>query len=176
MAIDAIPSFTQPDVKAYSDNLDEAFPELDNKALLNFGDTMLLMHRMLALAERYFKAEGISKARFLILIHLFVHRDSDGECITDLRASYPISSATMTVVLDTLEKEEMVERVPNKKDRRKVTVKITRKGKEFMQEFIPRHHKNVAQMASCLDSDEREILPGLLHKLILGTEAFLDKE
>ena len=176
MGIDSIPSFSKTDVTVHEDSLNQAFPELDNNALLHFGDMMLLMHRMLALIEKYFKTEGISKARFLILVHLFIHRDSEGECITDLRASYPISSATMTVVLDTLEKEEMVERVPNKDDRRKVTVRITDKGKGFMHDFMPRHQRNVAQMAENLNEEERKVLPQLLNKLILGTEDFLGEK
>ena len=173
MNVDSIPVFSLPDIKEYHAKVKAVFPDMDAEHILSFGNSMLLVHTLLATMERYFKTEGISKARFLILVHLFLNSPQDGECISDLRASYPISSATMTVVLDTLEKEHMVERVPNPQDRRKVNVKITDKGKAFMKEFLPRHQKNVTAISSELTEEEMTTLPIVLEKLITGAETFL---
>lgn len=176
MTFDSIPAFTQPNFRKHHAKVKAILPDVDAEHILSFGNTMLLVHTLLATMERYFKTEGISKARFLILIHLFLNSSQQGECISNLRASYPISSATMTVVLDTLEKENMVERVPNPKDRRKVDVKITDKGENFMKEFLPRHQKNVTAMSSELAEEEMATLPIVLGKLIAGAEVFLQRD
>lgn len=176
MNVDSIPAFSQPKLRKYHAKVKAVFPDMDAEHILSFGNTMLLVHTLLATMERYFKTEGISKARFLLLVHLFLNSSQKGESISDLRASYPISSATMTVVLDTLEKEDMVKRVPNPQDRRKVNVKITDKGESFMKEFLPRHQRNVTAMSSELTEEEMATLPVVLGKLIAGAEVFLQSE
>ena len=173
MNVDSIQPFSRPKLGKHHAKVKALFPDMDAEHILSFGNTMLLVHTLLATMERYFKTEGISKARFMILVHLFLNSSQQGECISNLRASYPISSATMTVVLDTLEKENMVERVPNAQDRRKVNVKITEKGASCMKGFLPRHQKNVAAMSSELAEEEMATLPIVLGKLIAGAEGFL---
>ncbi|MCG8529913.1 MAG: MarR family transcriptional regulator [Desulfovibrionales bacterium] len=174
MSTDSIPEFSRPDMTLHLSTIHALFPEMDTEHLIHFGTTILLMHEMLAAIEKYFKKSGISKARFLILLHLFLHNTEGGTCITDIRKSYPISSASMTVILDTLEKEHMVERIPNTADRRKVTVRITKKGEAFMQQFIPRHQQYVSNMTKDFSASELRSLPMLLHKLLAGTTTVLD--
>lgn len=145
-------------------------PKNEADFILAFVEGMLLMHRFMILTENYFKMEGTSKGRFLILARLLVSNSKEGESISDLLPFYPISPATISGILDTLEKDGMIERISNPSDRRRVNVRIKDKGKAFMIDFLPKHLVNVKNMVKEVTETERDILPVLFRKLNSGVE------
>ena len=76
-----------------------------------------------------------------------------------------VSGGNMTVVVDNLEKEGLVERIPGKEDRRMIRVQLTTKGKKLFDEIFVQHAKKVADLASVLTEQEQEELGRLLKKL-----------
>ena len=79
------------------------------------------------------------------------------------------SSATLTGILDVLERNGWVRRVPNPQDRRSVFVEITDEGKKVADQFCPGVHSLEKAMLAHLDEDERAQLLGLLAKVLTGT-------
>jgi MarR family 2-MHQ and catechol resistance regulon transcriptional repressor len=79
-----------------------------------------------------------------------------------------VSGGNMTVVVDNLEKEGLVERVPSKEDRRSILVRLTDKGEKLFNEIFAQHAQRVAKLASVLTEDEQEELGRLLKKLGLS--------
>lgn len=161
------------ETREYFAKFKEIFPEMDLDLMFNFARSMQLLHKLMVQTESYFHSQGLSKGRFLILVHLLISEHPEGESISDLCPYYTVSSATMTGLLDTLEKEGLVERLPNPSDRRKVNVRITEKGRAFMMDFLPRHQHNVKEMSSPLAPGDRVMLPLILQKLNDGIEHFL---
>lgn len=152
----------------------ELLPDMDLDFMHDFSSAMHLFHKVTILTESYFHKMGLSKGRFLILVNLLVTDPDQGACISDLCPHYQVSSATMTGLLDTLEREGMIERIPNPEDRRKVNVRITDKGRTFMMDFLPRHQANAKDMATHLTRQDRMELPRMLRKLVSGIEEFLE--
>jgi MarR family 2-MHQ and catechol resistance regulon transcriptional repressor len=76
-----------------------------------------------------------------------------------------VSGGNMTVVVDNLVKEGLVERVPSDGDRRAIIVRFTPKGKKIFDDSFVKHANYLTEMASVLTNQEQEDLARLLKKL-----------
>jgi MarR family transcriptional regulator, 2-MHQ and catechol-resistance regulon repressor len=76
-----------------------------------------------------------------------------------------VSGGNMTVVVDNLEKDGLVERVPSEDDRRSILVRFTPKGKKAFDDSFGKHAEYLTQIASVLTEQEQEDLGRLLKKL-----------
>ncbi len=76
-----------------------------------------------------------------------------------------VSGGNMTVVVDNLAKDGLVERVPSKDDRRAIVVRLTKKGKKLFDDIFIQHAKFVASATSVLTDKEQGELAVLLKKL-----------
>jgi MarR family 2-MHQ and catechol resistance regulon transcriptional repressor len=76
-----------------------------------------------------------------------------------------VSGGNMTVVVDNLEKEGLVERVPSNDDRRAIIVRFTPKGKKIFDDSFVKHAGYLTEIASVLTEQEQEDLARLLKKL-----------
>jgi len=81
-----------------------------------------------------------------------------------------VSGGNMTVVIDNLEREQLVERVRSSTDRRVILVHLTKKGKALFESIFPAHADLVAELASVLKPEEQRDLAGLLKKLGLALQ------
>lgn len=169
------PSIKKPNIFEYMEKFKALLPDLDTDFILTRAGTILMIHTFMMLTESYFQKEGTSKGRFVVLIRLLLSDSPDGENISMIRQFYPISNAALTGVLDTLEKDQMIERLPNPDDRRKVNIRITEAGRGFMMDFLPRHLENVKAMSGFVTEEEFAALLNTMKKLIHGIERFLSK-
>ncbi len=76
-----------------------------------------------------------------------------------------VSGGNMTVIVDNLEKDGLVERLRTKEDRRVIMVQLTQAGKKRFLEIFPRHAECVSRAASVLSDGEMAELSRLLKKL-----------
>lgn len=76
-----------------------------------------------------------------------------------------VSRATVTGVLDTLERRGLVRREPHPTDRRMVLVHLTRAGARMAEKVRRTVHRNEAGWLSSLSEDERSRLTDLLAKV-----------
>jgi len=76
-----------------------------------------------------------------------------------------VSGGNMTLVVDNLEKQGLVERIYNKEDRRTIIVQLTKKGKALFNEVFSQHAKHIEKLASVLTDKDQEELSKLLKKL-----------
>ena len=81
-----------------------------------------------------------------------------------------VTGGNMTVVIDNLEREALVERVRSSTDRRVILVHLTKKGKALFDDIFPGHAQYVAGLASVLEPDEQRELGRLLKKLGLALQ------
>jgi DNA-binding MarR family transcriptional regulator len=81
----------------------------------------------------------------------------------------------MTGIIDTLEGEGLIERIRSPHDRRRVNVRITEAGREFMDAFLPIHHQSMKRFTEGLTVPERETLLSLLEKLRQGIAGVLEE-
>lgn len=76
-----------------------------------------------------------------------------------------VSGANITCVVDNLEKEELVRRVPSSDDRRIIIAELTNKGREKIEKLFPLQAQNILKMTEALNREEQEELMKLLNKL-----------
>ncbi len=159
-----------PGMKDFLPKFEEFLPEQDVEFMRKFSEMMLLLHRVVVVSDAYFQSMGTAKGRFFILIRLLLSDSSSGDSISDLRLCYPISYAAMSGVLDTLEKDDMIERCANLEDRRRVNIRLSEKGRKFIIDFLPAHVENVKKIGLGLQEGEVAQMFGSLKKIIGGFE------
>lgn len=106
---------------------------------------------------------GRTAGRFTVLRALYLsdeHRLTQNEIATKLR----ISSATVTFLVDGLEKDGLVTRLANQADRRSVYVELTPSGEEVCTRLVPAIARLAAQFSHGLSSEEKATLLRLLMK------------
>lgn len=120
-------------------------------------------------AEASFLSEhGLNQARLIILM-LLDKAETGSLRSSDLADLAKVSKATITGLLDTLEKSALIARAVDPQDRRASRVKITEKGETLLEKVQPRLFRWTADMLSCLSLTERHQLVALLQK---AQEAF----
>lgn len=75
------------------------------------------------------------------------------------------SKSNMTTVLDNLQKNELIQRVMSRKDKRHQIVSLTEKGVELIGRIFPEHEQEIISVFSGLSLDEQMQLGDLCKKL-----------
>ena len=92
-------------------------------------------------------------------------------CQGELAGKLLRSGASMTSVVEGLEKRGLVVRQRTEEDKRFVRVALTGKGRRLIQEIFPAHAETVARLFSILTEQEQEQLRRLCRKLGIGVGA-----
>ncbi len=117
------------------------------------------------LAQKDIGRYGLTEPQFAALEIL-------GHCgpvrLCELSRKMLVSGGNITVVVDNLEKEGLVQRIDDPDDRRAYNVTLTPKGKKLFDDIFVKHAEFVVGAASVLNEKEQEQLSRLLRKLGLG--------
>jgi MarR family 2-MHQ and catechol resistance regulon transcriptional repressor len=89
-------------------------------------------------------------------------------CQGELAGKLLRSGASMTSVVEGLEKRGLVVRQRTEEDKRFVRVALTGKGRRLIQEIFPGHAETVTRLFSVLTAEEQEQLRRLCRKLGIG--------
>lgn len=117
-----------------------------------------------ARAEAVLLAEhGLNQAR-LIILALLDHSENGSMRSSELADHANVSRATITGLLDTLEKADLIARAPDPHDRRASSVKLTSKGETTLRKVQPHLMKWSQEVFSALTTEERQQLVHLLKK------------
>lgn len=111
--------------------------------------------------ERRFFRTSLSEGRFAILAMLLEAADWS-LTPSELAEGAGVTRATMTGLLDGLERKALVERKGHKSDRRKVVVRLTKSGREALLEHLPDFFRTAADVPADLTPAQRRSLGGLL--------------
>lgn len=85
--------------------------------------------------------------------------------ISDIIEGTLSTGGNMTVVIDNLERENLVKRKSDPKDGRASLICITEKGEKHMKDVFPEHVDNISDIFNKLSMEEKENLIKLLKKL-----------
>ncbi|WP_143321266.1 MarR family transcriptional regulator [Clostridium sp. HBUAS56010] len=138
--------------------------DLNLKAFIGLSRTTQGLHRR---AGAIFNQGGLTSAQFAVLEALYHKGDLT---ISEIIASILSTSGNMTVVINNLEKDAMIERQPNPNDKRSCIIAITDKGREKIEEIFPRHVEDLAESFTGLYEEEKEMLLHLLKKIKTRSE------
>jgi DNA-binding MarR family transcriptional regulator len=122
---------------------------------------------VLAAFDAYLARHKMSAGRFSLL--MILNRDPDNPMSpSDLAARAGVTRATVTGLLDGLEREQLVERRHGCDDRRTVLVRLTPAAHHRLEEILPDYHRRVANLMGELSEAEKKTLTGLLGKVKAG--------
>ena len=76
-----------------------------------------------------------------------------------------VTTASMTSLLDTLERRGLAVRLPHPSDRRKILVDVTDEGRRIVDHMLPIVHATATEAFSVLTEKERQVLIELLTKV-----------
>lgn len=111
----------------------------------------------------FLAVHGLNQARMIILV-LLDNAETGSMRSSELADCANVSRATMTGLLDTLEKADLLTRAPDPHDRRASKVKITAKGRQILHKVQPLQSRWAQKILAPLSSDERRDLVRLLQK------------
>ncbi|SEI42228.1 DNA-binding transcriptional regulator, MarR family [Achromobacter sp. NFACC18-2] len=106
---------------------------------------------------------GLSEGRFVLLFLL--DAAPDGLAPNALAERAGITRATVTGLLDGLEREALIERHADANDRRALCIRLTRKGKRIAKQVFEQHGRWIAGLYGNLSKPERKQLAALLEKI-----------
>lgn len=138
---------------------------MDNDREISFKEVFELVDvtaKNLERVERIaIQESGLTPSQYHVLNLLW----EGGEMpLKDLAEASRCTRATMTGLIDTLERKGFVQRVPNPEDRRSLLASLTKEGKALQKE-TPSLQRLYAHCCVGLSPDEFQQLGELLHKL-----------
>jgi DNA-binding MarR family transcriptional regulator len=111
---------------------------------------------------------GLSFGAFTILWVLWVWDEME---TARLAEECNLAKGTLTGMLNTLEKQDLVERTRIESDKRRVLVSLTPRGTETIADVFPRFNAFEGAMSEGLTSDEKRELARLLRVVITNATA-----
>lgn len=182
-----MPHLLLKDLPRYECLLEAAreFPDLDPSAAEAFLHLLRTGDEVFAVTDRNLADNAISHGRFGVLMLLWRSTQpraaklmgaDDFSCggprtPAELAEAASVTRATMTGLIDTLERDGFVKREPDPDDRRMMSVLLTPKGDKFLNDFLPGHFKVIASLMATLSETERKTLVRLLVKIQQRTAA-----
>ena len=106
---------------------------------------------------------GVSYAGFRVIFAVWVMGPLEPRAISQLAS---VSRATVSAVINTLERDGYVARTRESADRRLVTVRLTEKGLQLWRDSFEHHNARERRWAAALTPAECETMVTLLDKLI----------
>ena len=108
----------------------------------------------------------LSEGRFILLFLL--DAAPNGLAPNQLAEKAGITRATVTGLLDGLQREDLIERKIDLQDRRALNIHLTPQGKQTAQQVIGQHSQWIASLFNHLSLSERHQLSTLLNKVSNG--------
>lgn len=113
--------------------------------------------------EAHLADRGLTQGKFCVLMHLNVEPGAVQP--SEIARRIGVTRATVTGLLDGMEKAGLVKRERATDDRRGVAVRLTPKAKALLDSMLPGHYRRVATLMGRLSEKERRALNDLLGKI-----------
>lgn len=105
----------------------------------------------------------LSEGRFVLLFLL--HGQADGLSPHELAERAGVTRATITGLLDGLERDGFIARRPGLEDRRRIAVALTDTGRKTAHALFDEHAEWIATLFAGFTAEERNVLNGLLQRI-----------
>lgn len=155
------------------------FPDLDPSACEVFLTLLRTGDEVFRVVEDSYSSHGLSHGRFGVLMLLWRSSMAEDEaeegacCLpagpltpAELADAAGVTRATMTGLIDTLERDGLAKRVRDPHDRRRMSVNLTPKGRKHLDSILPVHFRDMAEIMNPLKESERKTLVRLLTKIL----------
>src|SRR5437870_13446853 len=110
-----------------------------------------------------FRPYGLSSATFNVLVVLLGAGGSLSPC--EIGEQLLVTRGTVTGLLDSLERQRLVQRLPHPKDRRMLLIELTDEGRIILDRLMPEHVQGMCELLACLSESEKKAFAGVLAKI-----------
>jgi DNA-binding MarR family transcriptional regulator len=145
-------------------------PELDTAPVEVVGRIGRLARLLDRRLDAVFAEHGLRRDTFDVLAALRRSGPPYELSPSDLYTRLMRTSGAVTNRLQRLEREGLVERVPDPRDGRGLLVRLTARGRRLVDRAAPPHLDNERELLGALSPAEQRTLARLLRKLLLSIE------
>jgi DNA-binding MarR family transcriptional regulator len=139
-----------------------AKPPAASRSDVSLWVRLLESHNLMLAEIRRRLAGNATMPRFDLLANL---EREDGQTLAALSRRMLVTAGNLTGLVDRAERDGMVERRADPRDRRVSRVFLTSRGRELITSLLPQHGEHVGELLAALDPAERRELRRLLGKL-----------
>lgn len=140
------------------------YPEVDAGAIETFLLLMRVGSDVMSAFEKYLARHGMSRGTFSVLMVL--NRDpSRGLNPSDLANRCGVTRATMTGLLDGLERKGLLRRESEQADRRTILIRLTPKASELLDGMLHDYYRRIAALMGGLTLPEKRAMSEMLVKV-----------
>ena len=145
----------------------ERYPDID-------ADVMEIVHHIKRLSsgsdcefQAALEPYRLSEGRFYVLCCLLAEEIAGHKAPSpsEIAEQLGVTRATITGLLDGLERDGYLERRHDSADRRALTIHMAAKGREVLKSFIPQQCRRTNAQMACLSPEEKQTLIALLSKI-----------
>lgn len=115
--------------------------------------------------DEQLETNGITGAKLWSMSHI-AGQCGSGIGITQLADAMQCGKSNATQIVDRMESEHLVERIPNPDDRRSIIVQLTDDGQALYEEGMRMRREKLVPILKNISSEERQQLVILLQKLV----------
>ncbi|GAA1981572.1 MarR family transcriptional regulator [Catenulispora subtropica] len=165
-----------PEPRPSAPSLEQARRQIRGYGLDADPQSVLVAVRLMAVGARlgqasevHFSRFGLSTGRYRLLADLEDH--GGGKSPSQLAASLGVTRATVTGLLDGLEREGLVVRGASAEDGRGAVVSLTDRGAQRLKDMAAEHFDRLQGLVAGLSVDEREQFLSMLDRIDEGISA-----
>jgi MarR family transcriptional repressor of emrRAB len=151
-------------MEANLQNLKQRMPDLPVTGILLCRLVLHIGREMAARFEQQIKPFGLAEAEFRVLTTLFSQPEGVAHP-SDLCARSSQSPANMSRISDALVARGLITRVSSVHDRRRMVLRITEAGEEFVRQLLPKLHLPLRRMLKNFPESEQRQLADQLKRL-----------
>ena len=165
-------------LKDFVDSLEEEWkaqvPELSTKPISVVARLVRMSYYVERKVGENLSKYGLTRGEFEVLAVLTRNPFTN---ITPkiLQTKILITSGGLSNRIRKLEEKGLLERIPDRGDRRGVILKITDKGRDLTLQAVNSHVEVERQLSACLSSEEQEQIAYLLKKMIMSQQQELNQ-
>jgi len=149
------------------------FPDMDPSACEAYLNLLCTADDVYRARVAQLAKHDLSAGRFMVLIQLLNKQENRPQPCTpaELAEMAGVARATMTGLIDTLERDGLVKREPDPVDRRMMFVHLTPAGQALLASVLPSLYQHMSTLMAPLNEPERKTLVELLAKIVQGSRA-----
>lgn len=142
----------------------EFHPELDSTSMRSHLLLRKISTDLETNLDAFLSRYNLSPGRFTLL--LVLRSNNEGMMPSELATTVGVTQATISGLINTLEKAELVERTTHEKDGRAFVIRLTEKGRTAVQTIAPEYYSRLNAFWAQFSQDEKRSLNGFLEKMV----------
>ncbi len=147
------------------------YPQADISAISAFLHLLRVATDLSVALDACLSRHGLLQGRWWVLI-LLMREDALQSTPSALAEKAGVTRATMTGLLDGLERDGLIARELDPQDRRSVSIRLTASGQQKLDEVMPDYYSRLRTCMAALDERDRQQLNDILNLINAGIRAF----